>query len=80
MIPCCYDWDATQSLGNAFEGDFAGKWHGEVYAEFRRRVLHEKSSLALCHECQGADVTSYFGDTYLLNGSGASARNGRTAG
>lgn len=70
MVPCCYDWDAEQPLGNAFRGDFAALWHGPAYTEFRRRVTHDKQSLALCKDCQGGDITVFFSDTFLLNARG----------
>ena len=58
MAPCCYDWDATAQLGNAFRDDFAGLWHGEAYTEFRRRATHDKRSLELCRTCEGGDVSA----------------------
>lgn len=67
MVPCCYDWDAEQPLGNAFHGQFRELWHGPVYTEFRRRVTHAKQSLALCRDCQGGDITVFFSDKFLLD-------------
>ena len=67
LAPCCYDWDATARLGNAFDGDFAASWHGPAYTEFRRRVTHEKSSMELCKHCEGGDISVFFSDTFLLN-------------
>lgn len=70
MVPCCYDWDAEESLGNAFESGFAEVWHGDAYAEFRRRVTYDKASLGLCRECEGGDIQVFFSDSFLLNGTG----------
>lgn len=67
VVPCCYDWDAEQSLGNAFHDDFRAIWHGPTYAEFRSRVSNDKQSLPLCKECRGGDITVFFSDTFLLN-------------
>ncbi|HLQ37383.1 MAG TPA: radical SAM protein [Planctomycetota bacterium] len=67
MVPCCYDWDAEQPLGNAFTTPFAEVWRGEVYREFRRRVTNDKQSIPLCRECQGGDIQVFFSDTFLLN-------------
>ncbi|MCA8976832.1 MAG: SPASM domain-containing protein [Planctomycetes bacterium] len=67
MAPCCYDWDATAQLGNAFHDDFRSLWHGEAYTEFRRRVTHDKQSMELCKNCEGGDISVFFSDTFLLN-------------
>jgi radical SAM protein with 4Fe4S-binding SPASM domain len=66
MVPCCYDWDAEQKLGNAFHDDFRALWHGPLYREFRRKVMHEKQTIGLCKECNGGDVMVFFSDTFLL--------------
>lgn len=70
MVPCCYDWDADQSLGNAFESSFTDVWRGDAYAEFRDRVTNDKKSLDLCRECEGGDIQVFFSDSFLLNGTG----------
>lgn len=67
LAPCCYDWDATSPLGNAFTGDFAALWHGGAYADLRRRATFDKQSLDLCRHCEGGDISVFFSDTFLLN-------------
>jgi radical SAM protein with 4Fe4S-binding SPASM domain len=66
VVPCCYDWDAEQKLGNAFETEFRAIWQGDRYAELRRRVTQDKQSLDLCRDCQGGDIMVFFSDTFLL--------------
>lgn len=68
MAPCCYDWDATQPLGNAFTTEFAEIWHGPAYSELRRKVTSAKGEVPLCAACQGGDIMVFFSDSFLLNG------------
>jgi MoaA/NifB/PqqE/SkfB family radical SAM enzyme len=67
LAPCCYDWDGTSPLGNAFQDDFATLWHGAAYADLRRRATFAKQSLELCRHCDGGDISVFFSDTFLLN-------------
>ena len=67
MVPCCYDWNAEQPLGNAFETGFRELWSGEAYTELRRKVTTAKHTVELCRECQGGDIQVFFSDTFLLN-------------
>lgn len=66
MVPCCYDWDAEQKLGNAFETEFREIWSGPRYSEFRKRVTNDKQSIHLCRDCQGGDIMVFFSDRFLL--------------
>jgi MoaA/NifB/PqqE/SkfB family radical SAM enzyme len=66
MVPCCYDWDAEEPLGNAFRTGFREIWTGAAYTGFRRRVLADKKSIGLCHACPGGDIVSFFSDSFLV--------------
>jgi radical SAM protein with 4Fe4S-binding SPASM domain len=46
---CCFDFDGTLVIGNAFEGGFLKVWNSEKYRKFRRNIIKRKFSL--CKQC-----------------------------
>ena len=65
VVPCCYDFDASMAVGNAFETSFTEIWSSAGYAELRRRVLFEKSSLPHCGECETSFKMARAGDWFV---------------
>jgi len=51
VVPCCYDYDATMKVGNAFEQPLSELWHGPAYRALRERIYHQKDSLPHCRDC-----------------------------
>ncbi len=54
VVPCCYDYDATMKVGNAFEKPFTEIWHSPEYRELRRRILLDKQKIQHCRECHAS--------------------------
>ena len=65
VVPCCYDYDATMKVGNAFERSFTEIWRSPEYAELRRRVLLEKDSLPHCRDCHTSFKMARAGDWFV---------------
>ena len=51
VVPCCYDYDGTMKVGNAFEQPFTRIWNGPAYRELRRNVSRNMQSLPKCRNC-----------------------------
>lgn len=51
VVPCCYDYDSSLKIGNAFETPFADIWMSPAYREVRRRINEERPSLPRCRNC-----------------------------
>jgi radical SAM protein with 4Fe4S-binding SPASM domain len=53
VVPCCRDSHNSYVFGNIFNEPFKKIWNNKKYVEFRRQVLKNKQSIALCRYCQG---------------------------
>lgn len=51
IIPCCFDKDADNILGNLSREAFQKIWKGEAYSVFRRRLLKNRKGIAVCRNC-----------------------------
>jgi radical SAM protein with 4Fe4S-binding SPASM domain len=55
VVPCCYDVDAHEVMGNVLENDLKTIWRSPKYRDFRRRVdrAHTRPSNepCLCRHC-----------------------------
>jgi len=55
VVPCCYDNDASEVMGNLMESDLKHIWDSGKYREFRRRVdqvaNHPEAEPELCRGC-----------------------------
>jgi len=51
VVPCCFDKDASHSLGNLNEQSFTGIWHGEKYRHFRKAVFSNRRAITICSNC-----------------------------
>lgn len=57
VIPCCFDKDASHSLGNLNEESFRVVWKGEKYNAFRSNLLSNRSSIDICKNCtEGTEI------------------------
>jgi radical SAM protein with 4Fe4S-binding SPASM domain len=65
VVPCCYDFDGSMAVGNAFGTPFRKIWASREYAELRRRVLFEKDSLPHCRECHTSFKAARAGDWFV---------------
>lgn len=51
VVPCCFDKDASHSLGTVGENDFETIWKGKPYQQFRNHLLHSRASIDICRNC-----------------------------
>jgi MoaA/NifB/PqqE/SkfB family radical SAM enzyme/glycosyltransferase involved in cell wall biosynthesis len=51
VVPCCYDFDGTMKVGNAFEEPFGKIWNGTAFAELRKKILTDRDNILHCKQC-----------------------------
>ena len=51
VVPCCFDKDAEQRLGDLKEKPFAQIWEGEKYNQLRQSILKSRSEIEICKNC-----------------------------
>ena len=51
VLPCCFDKDAEFVMGDLKKDSFRTIWNNSEYTEFRKRVLSERKSVAICRNC-----------------------------
>jgi radical SAM protein with 4Fe4S-binding SPASM domain len=57
VVPCCFDKDATYTLGSAIEQPFKSLWKSKKYQEFRDSVLTKRNQIDICQNCsEGSKV------------------------
>ena len=65
VVPCCYDFDGSMAVGNAFETSFTEIWNSPEFTELRRKVLLEKQTLPHCGECETDFKLARAGDWFI---------------
>lgn len=51
VVPCCFDKDASHSLGDLKVQNFREIWNGEKYGLFRKRLFTSRSGIDICQNC-----------------------------
>jgi len=51
VLPCCFDKNAEFIMGDLKKDSFRTIWNNTDYTEFRKRVLSERKSIAICRNC-----------------------------
>jgi radical SAM protein with 4Fe4S-binding SPASM domain len=51
VVPCCFDKDATHSMGQVGVDPFEKIWHGPAYTSFRQALLRSRSEIEICKNC-----------------------------
>ena len=51
VVPCCFDKDASHTLGDVRENNFLKIWKGEHYENFRKAILIGRSEIDICRNC-----------------------------
>lgn len=51
VVPCCFDKDADNIMGDLTESSFRAIWNGEKYKIFRDSVLKRRKSIPICRNC-----------------------------
>ncbi len=57
VVPCCFDKDATYTLGSAIDQSFESIWKSKKYQKFRSNVLTKRNQIDICQNCsEGSKV------------------------
>jgi len=51
IVPCCFDKDASHTLGNSQKESFAEIWKGKEYQQFRASILKSRKEIDICTNC-----------------------------
>ena len=51
VVPCCFDKDASHTMGDLRHTDFKSIWYGKSYDRFRTALLKSRSSIDICKNC-----------------------------
>jgi radical SAM protein with 4Fe4S-binding SPASM domain len=59
VVPCCFDKDAQNKLGDLKGKPFKEIWQNEDYVSFRKQMLKSRKDIAICANCsEGTKVWS----------------------
>ncbi len=59
IVPCCFDKDASYTLGNLKSESFKEIWHSPDYKAFRNSILTGRDQIEICTNCtEGTKVWS----------------------
>jgi radical SAM protein with 4Fe4S-binding SPASM domain len=57
VVPCCFDKDATHTMGDLKGKPFREVWHDKEYIHFRRQILESRKNIDICANCsEGINV------------------------
>ena len=57
IVPCCFDKDASHSMGTLEKDSFKSIWHSAPYNQFRRSLLKGRKEIDICRNCtEGTQV------------------------
>lgn len=51
VVPCCFDKDASHTLGNMQQESFRMLWYGKNYRKFRQSILKSRKEIDICTNC-----------------------------
>jgi radical SAM protein with 4Fe4S-binding SPASM domain len=51
MVPCCFDKDADNKMGNLVTDSLEQIWHGKKYSEFRNKIVSGRKNIEICKNC-----------------------------
>lgn len=51
VVPCCFDKDALNRLGNLKEQSFREVWQNSRYKKFRTDLMNSRSNIYICSNC-----------------------------
>ena len=51
VVPCCFDKDASYTLGSALKMPFRDIWRSNRYHQFRMNVLNKRNQIDICQNC-----------------------------
>tara|TARA_B100001173_G_scaffold248407_1_gene218953 strand:- start:1445 stop:2461 length:1017 start_codon:yes stop_codon:yes gene_type:complete len=57
LVPCCFDKDASHKIGNLKKESFNKIWFGNIYNNFRNKILKGREEIDICKNCsEGSKV------------------------
>jgi len=57
VVPCCFDKDASHTLGNLRDQPFKQVWQSDEYKKFRTSLMHSRKNIDICSNCsEGVSV------------------------
>jgi len=59
VVPCCFDMNNFFVFGNTFSSSVREIWNNSKYTLFRKKILKEKESIALCRNCPGSNKETF---------------------
>lgn len=51
VVPCCFDKDADNKMGNISKENFSKIWLGSKYTQFRKQLKKHRTSISICRNC-----------------------------
>lgn len=51
VVPCCFDKDADYPMGDLKNTAFRDLWQGELYQEFRSKIITGRDKIDICSNC-----------------------------
>ena len=51
VVPCCFDKDASMTVGNAASQPLYHIWKNDRYMQFRQHILHHRKKIDMCRNC-----------------------------
>ncbi|MFN6947126.1 MAG: SPASM domain-containing protein [Cytophagaceae bacterium] len=51
VVPCCFDKDASFTMGDLRENSFKKIWNNEAYKNFREKLFRSRSEIEICKNC-----------------------------
>ena len=57
IVPCCFDKDAANTLGNLENEKFKKVWLSKKYNDFRKQIFSDRKQIEICQNCsEGSKV------------------------
>ncbi len=57
IVPCCFDKDAVNTLGNLEKENFKKVWQSKKYNGFRKQIFSDRKEIEICQNCsEGSKV------------------------
>ncbi len=57
IVPCCFDKDAANTLGNLENEKFKKIWLSKKYNDFRKQIFSDRKQIEICQNCsEGSKV------------------------
>ena len=57
IVPCCFDKDALNKIGNLNTEKFKAIWNSQSYNKFRTLILKGRNDIEICKNCsEGSKV------------------------